>query len=267
MSGTPITWTNGTIYYYTDQGDLSPVLQGPEADAFVASAFTQWTAIPTAAVAAIRAGQLTENVSGANFFLNSDKSLHIPEDILPSALSRPVAIVYDSDGRVSNAILGKGASNCFANAAFGGVDNFAANATFSHALIVLNGRCAQTASQLPDMQYRLVRLIGKIFGLDWSQVNVNVLTRIPPPTLENFDGFSVMHVADIPSCSPISSCLPNAIQPTGRSDGAVAFVSRNHSESNKISRKETLLRKYDSDPRLGVLRRCEWPRRTTSPGN
>jgi hypothetical protein len=82
MSGTPITWTNGTIYYI-DQGDLSPVLPGPEADAFVASAFAQWTAIPTAAVAAIHAGQLTENVSGANFFLNCDKSLHIPENILP----------------------------------------------------------------------------------------------------------------------------------------------------------------------------------------
>lgn len=126
VSGTAITWTNGTIYYYSDQGDLSPVLPGPAADAFVASAFAQWTAIPTAAVAAIRAGRLAENVSGANFFLNSDKSLHIPEDILPSALSRPVAIVYDADGRVSNAILGKGASNCFANAVFGGVDNFAA---------------------------------------------------------------------------------------------------------------------------------------------
>ncbi|MDP9160280.1 MAG: hypothetical protein M3O09_08635, partial [Acidobacteriota bacterium] len=29
VSGAPITWPNGTIYYYTDQGDLSPLLPGP----------------------------------------------------------------------------------------------------------------------------------------------------------------------------------------------------------------------------------------------
>ncbi|MDP9161178.1 MAG: hypothetical protein M3O09_13245, partial [Acidobacteriota bacterium] len=213
VSGAPITWPNGTIYYYTDQGDLSPLLPGPEADALVASAFAQWATIPTAAVTAIRGGRLEEDVSGANTFLGSDGSLHMTADVLPTALSRPVAIVYDSDGSVSNAILGKAASNCFLNAVFGRVDNFAANATFSNALIVLNGKCAQTASQLPDMQYRMVRLIGKIFGLDWSQVNINVLTRLPEPTIADFDGFSLMHAADTPSCVPISSCLPNAFQP------------------------------------------------------
>lgn len=43
-------------------------------------------------------------------------------------------------------------------------------------------------------------------------MNVNVLTRTPPPTLADFDGFSLMHAA-VPTCVPISSCLPNAFQP------------------------------------------------------
>jgi len=57
-AGTPLTWAQGAITYYTDQGDLSPILPGPSADAFVADAFSQWTSISTAAVSATRAGQL-----------------------------------------------------------------------------------------------------------------------------------------------------------------------------------------------------------------
>ena len=41
LAGTPLTWSQGAITYYTDQGDLSPVLPGPTADAFVADAFSQ----------------------------------------------------------------------------------------------------------------------------------------------------------------------------------------------------------------------------------
>src|SRR5690349_25025959 len=68
MKGTPLTWANGSLNYYTDQGDLSSVLTGPAADAFVADAFTRWISIPTTAIAATRAGQLNEDVRGANVF-------------------------------------------------------------------------------------------------------------------------------------------------------------------------------------------------------
>jgi hypothetical protein len=55
LAGRPVTWRNGTINYYTDQGDLSPVLHGADADAFVADAFSRWSGIPTAAVSQPRA--------------------------------------------------------------------------------------------------------------------------------------------------------------------------------------------------------------------
>src|SRR6476646_405319 len=57
--GTPVVWSQGVINYYTDQGNLSPILSGTAADTFVANAFTPWTSIPPAAVSATRAGHST----------------------------------------------------------------------------------------------------------------------------------------------------------------------------------------------------------------
>ena len=66
LAGQPITWPSGMLTYYTDQGDMSPLLRGTNADAFVADAFSRWTSISTAAVSATRGGQLAEDVSSAN---------------------------------------------------------------------------------------------------------------------------------------------------------------------------------------------------------
>ena len=214
--GVPLTWAQGTINYYTDQGDLSPILPGPSADALVADAFSQWTSIATAAVAATRAGQLAEDVSGANVYVNPDDTITMPADIQPSATGTPVGIVYDADGTVTDAFLGQGAgdaSECFSNAVFGGVDNFGTAANFLHALVVINGNCAQASTQLTDVEYRLVRVLGRVVGLDWSQVNDNVFTHQPPATPEDYTGFPVMHASDPPNCIPISICYPNPYQP------------------------------------------------------
>src|SRR5271166_1664378 len=115
-AGTPLTWSQGQVNYYTDQGDLSPILPGPSADAFVADAFSQWVSISTAAVAANHLGQLAENVDGSNVYVNPDGTITMPADILPSATGTPVGVVYDEDGTVTDALLGQGAgdpSECF----------------------------------------------------------------------------------------------------------------------------------------------------------
>ena len=44
-AGTPLTWSQGEIVYYTDQGSLSSTVSGPQGDALVADAFSQWTSI------------------------------------------------------------------------------------------------------------------------------------------------------------------------------------------------------------------------------
>jgi hypothetical protein len=214
LAGQPVTWAGGAINYYTDQGNLSPILAGPDADAFVADAFSRWTSISTAAVSATRTGQLAEDVSGANVILNSDRTLTMPADIQPTATTKPVALVYDADGQVTDALIGIGASgDCFTTAAFGGADAFTTDGHFAHALVVLNGKCAQTSSALPDMKYRLVRVLGQVVGLGWSQLNLNAVTGSPRPTADDLAGLPVMHEQDLPSCVPISICYPNADQP------------------------------------------------------
>ena len=49
-AGTPLTWAQGAVNYYTDQGSLSPTVSGPQGDALVADAFSQWTSISTVAL-------------------------------------------------------------------------------------------------------------------------------------------------------------------------------------------------------------------------
>lgn len=215
-AGTPLTWTQGQINYYTDQGNLSPILPGTSADSFVAAAFSQWTSISTAAVAATRAGQLAEDVNGSNVYVNPDGTITMPADIEPSAVGTPVGVVYDYDGTVTDALLGQGAgdpSECFYNAAYGGVDNFGINTYFLHALVVINGMCALNSNQLTDVEYRLVRVLGQVLGVGWSQLNDNVLTGNPPPNQQDYAGFPVMHSMDPPNCIPITLCYANPYQP------------------------------------------------------
>jgi hypothetical protein len=197
--GVPITWTNGTIRYFTDRGNLSPLLPNASAKAFVADAFSRWTSVPTAAVAAISAGDLDEDVDGDNL-TRSDQGIIMPTDILETATSKPVAIVYDEDGRVIEALVGQGASSsCFDNSVVEKSLTFGPDGHFTHALLILNGKCAATTSQLADMKYQLVRAVGRIFGLGWSQIGGD-------PTLGDPSGLSILHEKDPANCVPISSC-------------------------------------------------------------
>jgi hypothetical protein len=213
--GQPITWSLGQVNYYTDQGDLSPILPNAAANALVAGAFSQWSSVSTAALTVTNAGQLAEDVNGSNIAVDSNGTVTAPADITPSATGTPVGIVYDFDGSVTEALLGAGAgdpSQCFWNAVYGGADNFGASANFLHALVVINGQCALQSSQLTDVEYRLVRVLGGVLGLGWSQMNLNVITFDPPPTPDDYAGFPVMHFLDLVSCVPIAVCYPNPYQ-------------------------------------------------------
>jgi len=68
------------------------------------------------------------------------------------------------------------------------------------------------SSQLVEVEYRLVRVIGAVFGLGWSQLNLNVITGSPVPAAADFAGFPVMHDIDPTNCVPITRCYPNPYQ-------------------------------------------------------
>lgn len=225
VNGRALTWPQG-IRYYTDQGNLSPILTGSSANALVAEAFQQWSSVATAALSVTAAGSLAEDVSAANVTRNSDGTISIPLDIQPTATGTPVGIVYDYDGAITSSLLGAGAgeaSQCFYNAVFGGNDNYGSLATYQHALVVINGQCAQQSSQLIDIQYRLLRVVGTVLGMGWSQLNVNVQTGSPPATADDYAGFPVMHFFDLWNCVPITLCYLNPLQ---LSMDDVAAVSR-----------------------------------------
>jgi IPT/TIG domain-containing protein len=216
VEGQALIWANGWVQYFTDQGNLSPILTGAQADAFVATAFSVWTGTPGVALTASLGGHLAEDVNGSNIETDGYGTVTAPADITSSAIGTPVGIIYDYDGTVTDELLGEGAGSsvdCFTNAVYGGPDNFSADGNIVHALLVINGICAATNAQLPDVQYRLVRLLGRVLGLGWSQANLNVLTGDPPPTSADYAGFPVMHFTDPFPCVPISACYPNAAVP------------------------------------------------------
>lgn len=226
VEGQSLTWPQGRITYYVDQGNLSLVLPNSDANAMVASAFSQWTSVATAALSVTAAGSLAEDVSGANVTRNSDGTISMPLDIQPAAIGTPVGIVYDYDGTVTSALLGAGAADptqCFYNAVFGGDDNYGSFATYEHALIVINGQCAKQSSQVAEIHYRLLRTIGNVLGVGWSQLNVNVQTGSPSPIADDYAGFPVMHFLDLWNCVPITLCYPH---PTQLSMDDIAAVSR-----------------------------------------
>jgi hypothetical protein len=225
VEGQPLVWANGSVQYFTDQGDLSPILPSAQADTFVATAFSAWTTIAGVAVTASQTGHLAEDVNGSNIATDGLGTINGPADITSSATATPVGIVYDYDGTVTDALLGEGAgglADCFTNAVHGGPDNFSTAGAIVHAVVVINGVCAATSAQLPDVQYRLVRVLGRVLGLGWSQANINVLTHNPPATTPDFAGFPVMHYADPINCVPISVCYANAAVP--KMDDTTALV-------------------------------------------
>ncbi len=207
LSGTPITWANGRVIYYTDQGDLSTLLPMAAADQFIADAFERWTPIATAAVKADRGGVLDEDVNGINVALVNGV-LSLPNDVQASS-SKPLAIVYDADGKVTDALLGQGAGApdmCSTNSLFAEPDKIGTDAHIAHALIIINGNCATTPAQLTILKYRLVRAIGHVLGLDYSQLNENVVYGTPG--VDDFAGIPVMHPLAL-LCTE-ANCVPNA---------------------------------------------------------
>jgi len=208
VEGQPLLWSNATVQYFTDQGDLSPILTNAQADALVASAISSWTSAAGVGLSVTQGGHLAEDVNGSNIQATGGV-ITAPADIVPSATATPLGIVYDYDGTVTDALLGQGAGgseDCFTNAVYGGPDNLSASGNIAHAIAVINGVCATTSAQLPDVQYRLTRVLARIFGLGWSQANVNVLIGSPAPTTADYKGFPLMHYSDPISCVPITTC-------------------------------------------------------------
>jgi hypothetical protein len=266
VKGQAVTWAGGNVQYFTDQGDLSPVLSGNQADILLANVFTDWTNIPGTTLTVTQGGHLAEDVNGTNVIGNPDGTYTVPDDIEPTALSTPVGVVYDFDGQVTDALLGQGAGGiefCQTNTAYGGPDNFSFEANLIHALVVINGVCVADTSKFPDLRYHLARTLGRVLGLGWSQANPNVISRNPPPVSGDFEGFPLMHFLDPVGCVPVNICYPDAELPkmddraslarlypgtvtTGRVHGSVYFTDINGNATQAMQGVNVVARRMES---------------------
>ncbi len=143
--GQPVRWAGGRVKYYVDQGPLSSTVTNAQAMAMVDAAAALWSALPTAGVTLSDAGELNEDVNGADIQVNSSGQITAPSDIVPSATNYPIAVIYDQDGSVIDGLFGTGTSQpdaCQNNAVYVWLDNINTDATAAHGVILLNGLCA-----------------------------------------------------------------------------------------------------------------------------
>ncbi|WP_353072517.1 hypothetical protein [Tunturiibacter gelidiferens] len=210
-SGVPVVWYTNQPLYFTDPGNLSSTVNHAAADALVAAAAAVWN-VPTASLVLSQGGALDEHVSEANTFLGVN-GLIFPADVQSSNyLAKQIAVIYDSDGSVTDLLLGNGASDpsgCLQNGVTESVDSIVPAGFIQHAILVLNGRCTgPSPQQQMQLQYQLMRAFGRVLGLGWSQTNDNVFTDSPQPTFNQVMHWPVMHPIDI-ICGPYSyQCLP-----------------------------------------------------------
>jgi hypothetical protein len=213
--GNPVLWSTPSPLYYTDPGDLSASVSHQAADAIVAAAASAWN-VPVANITLAQGGALDEHVSSANVFLGTS-GLVFPADVASTNYAaKPIAVIYDSDGSVTDELLGGGASDpsgCRQNAVSESVDRISVSGTIQHAILILNGRCTGPApEQQLQIQYQLMRAFGRILGLAWSQTNDNVFTGSPQPTYQQALHWPILHPIDI-LCGPYTyQCLPQPFQ-------------------------------------------------------
>ncbi len=195
--GQPVHWAGGQVNYYVDQGPLNSSVSNQQATAMVDAAAALWSAVPTAGVTLVDQGALNEDVSGSNTVANASGVITAPADVTPSATNYPVGVIYDVDGSVIDALFGATASQpgaCQQNGVYVWADNINPNATFAHAVIVLNGLCATSPALLEMMSFELERAFGEVLGLGVSQVNPGAFTNGEPggtlglPVMEPLSG-------------------------------------------------------------------------------
>ena len=209
--GNPVMWYTNQPLYFTDPGDLSSSVDHAAADALVAAVANVWNA-PTDSLVLAQGGSLDEHVSGANTFLGPS-GVVFPADVQSSNYAaKQIAVIYDSDGSITDLLLGNGASDptsCLQNGVTESVDSIVPAGHIQHALLVLNGRCTGPAPEKQlQLQYQLMRAFGRVLGLGWSQTNDNVFTGTPQATYNQAMHWPVMHPIDVLCGAYTYQCMP-----------------------------------------------------------
>jgi hypothetical protein len=174
-AGTPLVWTASPVPWNPDAGGLG-MLDHAAAVQLVADSFATWSAVPTASISFANAGALPVDVTAANVgqFVGA-----CDDGVSP--------IVFDTDGTITDALFGAGASNSILGFAGPECGTFTPP-VITEASAVLNGKFIDGIANGSNGEVPLATFVGVLvheFGhyvnLDHSQINL----------VEAFDGTTV----------------------------------------------------------------------------
>ena len=161
-SGKEVAWRAGsTITYHVDQGPLGTLSNG-QAVALVDELFGLWQNVPTASLSLQRAGSLPVDVTAANHtsYRTTADSYH--------------SIIFDTDGSITDAVFGVGASSFTAGFSgpswvVGGVND----GEIVDAAAVLNAKFLTSGyGSLTEFKAIMLHEFGHFLGIGHSQGNI-----------------------------------------------------------------------------------------------
>ncbi|MBI4864317.1 MAG: hypothetical protein HY815_29270, partial [Candidatus Riflebacteria bacterium] len=153
----PLAWDNSrAVVYSCDPGTLGDRTNG-DAVRLVDESFAMWTAVPWASLSTQRGGTLSADVDQTNY----DRFMGVRDGVTP--------IIFDHDGRITDAVLGAGMSNR--------VLGFAAPEYYNDStgeivegLSVMNGKLLSGRTD-NAVKTVLVHEFGHMLGLSHTQLN------------------------------------------------------------------------------------------------
>jgi hypothetical protein len=162
-AGEPYRWDNSQpILIGVDQGPLGR-FSNEQANAIVDAALAEWQKVETARIQFQKGDPLGRDVTGTNLntFLNE-----LGNTVTP--------IIFDNDGRVTDALLGAGASR--SAIAVGGIFGASGDGVITQGIVIINARAADGLFDPDDpaeeeLTRQVVRAIGQMLGLGSTDAN------------------------------------------------------------------------------------------------
>jgi hypothetical protein len=193
-AGQPLVWDTSAVPWNPDAGALG-MLSNSEAVALVGDSFAVWAAVPTASIAYVNAGALADDITAA--------TVQTVVGVCGDGLN---PIVFDTDGTITDTLLGAGASNTVLGFAGPECGTFSPP-VITEASAILNGKFIDGVADTNNPEVSLaafaavfIHEFGHYVGLDHSQINLTEAFDAEPrndDVVATMFPFLVKHTANL----------------------------------------------------------------------